>query len=389
MNSFHILKNQSKRVIDFFLGDKSKEDKEDREDNLIGTMVDSMTDRDEFISEQEKLIEEGNEDCSSCEGAYPYLDKLFGFVSDRKENEPINITAAHYFSEIVISLLAEQPRKIRQYVFANESALDFIIRNVESRCFKTLLAKILNTERDESSSHSDLLFFRQRLIWYGRLMDRMGEVEGGSVDGICEVFVDLVKEEENVAESGYFIEKLLTEPERFRVLFALLKTKKSQKLFELTGLIIRRVFLSKEEEESEREREPNQPTLRHTDRRKFKVKVKDRNNRTDGEDSPEFLPVEQENEQENENDNEVNDSRDMLRMDLAQVIEQELPSLVMTLTDSHSHRLLFQDGLSFGLGSSRTKVSVLGLMKEASEIEFDIVRDILADRTAIRLVLAG
>ena len=402
MNAFNLLKGQSKRVVDFFLGNK-KEDEEDKEKRKDEKEF-NITDREKFISEQELLIREDNFVYLNCEGEFPYLDKLFGFVLEQKEEETMNITAAHYFTDIVISLLAEQPEKILRYLFTNKTVLDAIVKNVKFRSFKNLLGKIINVEKNEDKPNADLLFFRFRYINYERLIDSMVEVGEESVNGISEIFIDLIKEEENIAESNYFIDKLLIDPEKFRSLLSLLKAKTSLKLFELVGLIIERVFVKKE---------PEQPQLRRTNKKGFNAKPNKKNNLNinsknfesqftdkkgdeedfEEDDSPEFLPIDQEEEQQQDNnqipENEVNDSNDMHKMDLIQIIEQELPSIVMTLTTEKRKQRMHQDGLSFNIGNSKSKISVLKLMTKITKIEFDILRDILVDRTAVRLVLVG
>lgn len=433
MNAYNILKNQSKRVIEFFfkqLKDESdiEEPKQQSQLEELNNMRKSMEDRDRFFKEQEQLILDNeeiyvNELC--CEGEMVNLDKLFRFTT---ENGSENITAAHYFSEIAISLLQEKPEQFLSYIYSRNDVLSFLIDNITIRSIKNIIVKILNLNKDDNKASMNFKFFRHRFSFFTKLIRKMRHFEGLALENTSEVFIDLIKEEENVVDAEYFIEKLLVDKESFKSLIGTIKTKRSVKLLELVSLVIKKVFFEKEGESEQFESKNQTDRRSKTDSEEGgyvqqlglnmtqKLPAQFRNKTSEDEfeenDKPEFLAieddlniqvqikdlgdddfknVEEDTEESIEVKNfefEMYDSNNMKKLDLISIIEIELPQIMLVLSESDKQIVLQQDGIPFSLNSG-FKLGILKLLKNITKLDYNTIKDILLDRTAIRLVIVS
>ena len=207
----------------------------------------SQEEQNKCPKEQEQIVLDNEEiyinDLSSGE-KWDNLDRLFSFFST-KEGE-INITAGYYFSEIVCSLINKEPEKILSYIYSRKEVLDYLVDNIGHRFVQSLLKKILNLDKDATKKDINFKFFKHRFTLFRRLAIEAEKKEGSAFENTMEIFIDLVREEENIADGDYFIEKLLKQKKNFSRLFNSINKKKSRKLVELVGLILRTVFFDKE-----------------------------------------------------------------------------------------------------------------------------------------------
>ena len=256
----------------------------------------------------------------------------------------------------------------------------------------------------------------------------MKHFEGLALENTSEVFIDLIKEEENVVDAEYFIEKLLVDKESFKSLIGTIKTKRSVKLLELVSLVIKKVFFEKEGESEQFESKNQTDRRSKTDSEEGgyvqqlglnmtqKLPAQFRNNTNeDGfeeNDKPEFLAidddlnipvqikdlgdddfknVEEDTEESIEVKNfefEMYDSNNMKKLDLISIIEVELPQIMYVLSDSDKQIVLQQDGIPFSLNSG-FKLGILKLLKNITKLDYNTIKDILLERTAIRLVIVS
>ena len=439
MNAYNLLKNQSKRVIEFFFTqlkdestEASKETQSQSQLEELNNMRKSMEDRDRFFKEQEQLILDNeeiyvNELC--CEGEMPNLNNLFRFIVDDGTD---NITAVHYFTEIVISLLQERPEQFLSYVYSRKEVLEFLIDNIGIRSIKNLAVKVLNLNKDDNKASMNFKFFRHRFSLFTKLIRKMHHLEGLALENTAEVFIDLIKEEENVVDAEYFIEKLLIDKDSFKSLISSIRTKRSSKLLELISLVIKKVFFEKENEseqfesknptdrrsktdsdegytqqlglnmtqklpaefrnktyeyEEEEDEENNKPEfLDIEDDLNIQVQIKETT-----EDDSDFKKVEEDTEESIEVKNlefEMYDSNNMKRLDLVSIIEAELPHIMLVLSDTNKDIVLQQDGEPFSL-KSKFKLGVLRFLKIITKLDYNTIKDILLERTAINLVIVS
>ena len=78
----------------------------------------------------------------------------------------------------------------------------------------------------------------------------------------------------------------------------------------------------------------------------------------------------------------------MKKLDLISIIEVELPQIMYVLSDSDKQIVLQQDGIPFSLNSG-FKLGILKLLKNITKLDYNTIKDILLERTAIRLVIVS
>lgn len=402
LNAADLLKSEAEIVTRFFCQQKGSD-----QDSVTAEAKESTEQsagKDVFTKEGEQLVLDNEEiyinDLLS-EGDYPHLENLFGFINESKES--FNPTAAHYFTEIISALLKREPERMLSYIYARKHVIDFLVENCDYQSTKNLLAKILNLSNEDGKSNVNFKFFKHRFTLYSRLLKESDDLSSEALDNLMDIFMHLLKEDENVVDAEYFVERLFEEPANFKRLIGQVATKHSPKLVELVELILDQVFKkesdfwkSKQQETEEVKKSVvKKPEAGH-------FEIEESRNRIIEDNIEVEVQIEPVDEEKKENqataetsndaiknlDLEAYDPDEMKRMDLVAVLEAGLPAIVSVLKVGVGSNTMHPDGVRVVLSSSY-KVSVAKLLKFISKMEYRSLKDILVEEDAIRLYLVS
>lgn len=402
LNAADLLKAEVDVVTRYFC--QQKENSEEATESESKEAGEQNAGKDVFTKEGEQLVLDNEEiyinDLLS-DNEHPQLENLFSFINDSKAG--LNPTAAHYFTEIVSSLLKSEPERMLSYMYAHKYIIDFLIENCDYQSTKNLLAKILNLSNDECKSNVNFKFFKHRLTLYSRLLKETDNMSDDALNNLMDIFVHLLKEDENVVDAEYFVERLFEEPTNFRRLVEQISTRQSPKLVELVELILNQVFKKESEFWKSKQAEADdvkkpvskKPTNGHfvldegrnriiEDNIEVEVQIEP----MDEEKKENQATAETSNEAIRNLDLEVYDPDEMKRMDLIAVLESGLPSIVAVLRNDGKSNTMHPDGTKVAL-SSAYKVSIAKLLKLISKMDYRSLKDILVDENVLGVYIVN
>lgn len=401
LNAADLLKSEANIVTRFFC--QQKENDPESLETEIKDHHDLSGDRDIFFKEKEQLVLDNEEiyinDLLS-DGDHPHLENLFKFIHESKDN--LNPTAAHYFTEIVSALLKKEPERMLSYIYARQHIIDFLIKNCDYQSIKNLLAKILNLSNEDGKSNVNFKFFKHRFTLYNRLLKETVNMPNEALNNLMEIFIQLLKEEENVVDAEYFVERLFEEHTNFKRLIDQISIKQSPKIVELVELILDQVFKKVEADFWKSKQHDNE------DLKKSNVKknngghfdIDDNRNRIIEDNIEVEVHIDGIEEERKENqataetsndaiknlDLELYDPDEMKRMDLLTVLEHSLPSIISLLREDGRTQSMHPDGSRIVLSSSY-KVCIAKLLKLISKMDYRSLKDILIEEDILRLYL--
>ena len=380
LNAADLLKSETEIVTRFFCQQKGSD--QDIVTAEAKESTEQSAGKDVFIKEGEQLVLDNEEiyinDLLS-EGEYPHLENLFGFINESRES--FNPTAAHYFTEIVSALLKREPECMLNYIYARKHVIDFLVDNCDYQSTKNLLARILNLSNEDGKSNVSFKFFKHRFTLYSRLL----------------------KEDENVVDAEYFVERLFEEPGNFKRLIGQIATKESPRLVELVELVMEQVFKKESDFWKSKQQEADEvkkSVVRKPEAGHFEIE--ESRNRIIEDNIEVEVQIEPMDEEKKENqataetsndaiknlDLEAYDPDEMKRMDLVAVLEAGLPAIISVLKAHAGNTTMHPDGTRVVL-SSTYKVSVAKLLKFISKMEYRSLKDILVEEDALRLYLVN
>jgi hypothetical protein len=195
-------------------------------------------------------------DLGAAHVTYPHLDALFGYLLNANENEQeVNVTAAFYFYQIANSLINAVPQKLLSYIYSHKKIIDVLIEKSGICAFKNLLSRFLNIYENEEKEHINFKFLKHRFTLYRKIFMRVtknvreineGESEKFSAirthKNLTEVLAELIKEQERIVDSSYFIENILFEKANIAALLNALAERPYKHLLDFASLIFQKVF---------------------------------------------------------------------------------------------------------------------------------------------------
>ena len=402
LNAADLLKSEADIVTRFFCQQKES----DLESKETETRVrrDSHSERDMFFKEREQLVLDNEEiyinDLLSDDD-HPHLDNLFKFIQESGKN--LNPTAAHYFTEIVTALLKKEPEKMLGYIYGRKYIIDFMIENCDFHSIKNLLSRILNLNKDDGKTNVNFKFFKHRFTLYNRLLKEIPLMSNEALNNLMEIFIQLLKEEENVVDAEYFVERLFEEQNNFKRLIEQISSKQSQKLVELVELILDQVFKKPDSEFWKSKKSYLNKDLKKSECKKsnggFFELEEDKNRiiedsivvevHIDGvdEEKKENQPTaETSNDAIKNFDLEMYDPEEMKRLELVNVLESGLSSIISVLRADGKYQVMQTDGTQISI-SSGYKINVVRLLKLISKMEYRSIKDVLIEEESLSLYL--
>lgn len=402
LNAADLLKSDTNVVTRFFCQQKdwtqrSVENPDNEESELNAV-------KDVFVKEGEQLVLDNEEiyinDLLS-DGEYPHLDDLFKFINDSEDG--FNPTAAHYFTEIVSALLKKEPERILSYMYTRKHILDFLITNCDYQSIKNLLEKILNLNNEDGKSNINFKFFKHRLTLYNRLLREAGDLPNEALNNLMDIFINLLKEDENVVDSEYFVERLFEDASNFKRLVAQISEKQSPKLVELVELILSQVF--KKDSDFWKSKQVEADDVKKSVSKKIssgQFEMEEAQNRIIEDNIEVEVQIEPMDEEKKENqataetsndaiknlDLEAYDPDEVKRLDLITVLESGLPSIVSVLKNDGTVSSMHPDGSAIKLSSSY-KMSITKLLKRITKMDYRSLKDILIDEDVLCLYLVS
>lgn len=153
------------------------------------------------------------------------LDRLFSIVF--KEPAEVNLTAFAHFNTIVKSFIDNQyfHADLLKYLFSRSLVRSSLIEHVVHQPGHHLLNLLININKRsvEGSKASMTIFLHHRLELYEKIFENVISSKNDSqeefVEGLCDILTELLKEHSSICDANYFIEKVLLDAERLRVLF--------------------------------------------------------------------------------------------------------------------------------------------------------------------------
>lgn len=357
-----------------------------------------------FFKEREQLVLDNEEiyinDLLS-DGEHPQLENLFKFVQDNES--ALNPTAAHYFTEIVTALLKKEPEKMLGYIYARKHIIDFLIDNCDYHSIKNLLARILNLNKDDEKTNVNFKFFKHRFTLYNRLLKEIVNMSNAALNNLMEIFIELMKEDENVGDAEYFIERLFEEHSNFKRLLSQISLKQSPKLVELVELIISQVFKKNDSEVWKSKKSHYTEEIRRSTCKKQNIGIFDleeSKNRIIEDSIVVEVQIHGNEDEKKENqptaetsndaiknlDLEVYDPDEMKRLELINVLEAELSNIILVLSEEGKLKSMQPDSYRVAL-SSGYKFNVVKLLRLISKIEYRTIRDALIEENKIKLYM--
>lgn len=402
LNAADLLKSETDLVTRFFCHEREPDSEASGAEK--NAKSNSNSERDIFFKEREQLVLDNEEIYINDllhEGEHPQLENLFRFVVDSSEG--LNPTAAHYFTEIVTALIKREPEKMLGYIYARQPILNFMLANCDYHSVKNLLAKVLNLDKNEGKSNVNFKFFKHRFTLYNRLLREAAKMSNEALNNLMEVFTQLLKEDENVVDAEYFVERLFEEHSNFRRLLQQISAQQSPKLVELIELILTQVFKRADSDSWKSKKSHDIEDLKKSLSKKNTNGVlgteQARSRVSDDaievevhiqslkEDKKENQPTaETSNDAIKNFDLEVYDPEEMKKLDLVNVLESELVSILSVLRGETKLCAMQPDGQRMAF-SSGYKVSIVKLLKIVSKLEYKTIKDVLISGDSLRLYL--
>lgn len=404
LHATDVLKSETNLVTQFFCQQKEtgtrsieSQDKPRRNSN---------SERDMFFKEREQLVLDNEEIYINDllnDYNHPNLDNLFKFIEENRGG--LNLTAAHYFTEIVTALLKKEPEKMLSYIYARKYIIDFLIRNCDFHSIKNLLSKVLNLNKDEGKTNVNFKFFKHRFTLYNRLLKEIASTPTEILNNLMEIFIQLLKEEENVVDAEYFVERLFEEQNNFKRLIEQISKTQSQKLVELVELILNQVFVKNSSEFWKSKKSQLNEDLKKSNYVKTNGGVfalEEEKNRIIEDSIVVEVHIDGADEEKKENqptaetsndaiknlDLELYDPEEMKRLELLNALEAGLPAILSVLGEDGKNTTMQPDGLRISF-SNAYKISIVRLLKLISKMEYRSVKDILIQEEALLLFLVN
>ncbi len=195
-------------------------------------------------------------DLGAAQVTFPHLDVLFAYLLTSNESEQeVNVTAAFYFYQIVNSLINAVPQKLLSYIYSHKKIIDVLIEKSGICAFKNLLSRFLNIFENEEKEHINFKFLKHRFTLYRKIFTRITKnvkaIKEHSDERFCsarthqnltEVLAELIKEQEKIVDSSYFIENILFEKSNIAALLNALAEKPYKHLLDFASLIFQKIF---------------------------------------------------------------------------------------------------------------------------------------------------
>ena len=98
--------------------------------------------------------------------------------------------------------------KLLTYVYSRCEIISVLIRKAESQCFKEVLEKLLNFQKNELNTNFECKFLKHRFLLYQKILHKITESDPDQAQGLPHIFAQLLLEEEDIVDSEYFLERL-------------------------------------------------------------------------------------------------------------------------------------------------------------------------------------
>lgn len=195
-------------------------------------------------------------DLGAAHVTYPHLDIFFAYLLNSNESEKeVNVTAAFYFYQIANSLINAVPQKLLSYIYSHKKIIDVLIEKSGICAFKNLLSRFLNIYENEEKEHINFKFLKHRFTLYRKIFQRVTKnvkaITEQADEKFCvvrthqnltEVLAELIKEQEKIVDSSYFIENILFEKANIAALLTALAEKPYKHLLDFSSLIFQKIF---------------------------------------------------------------------------------------------------------------------------------------------------
>jgi hypothetical protein len=195
-------------------------------------------------------------DLGTAHVTYPNLDLLFAFLLDASQSEnEVNVTAAFYFYQIVNSLINACPQKLLSYIYSHKKIINVLIEKSGICAYRNLLSRFLNIYENEEKEHINFRFLKHRFTLYRKIFQKITSVSrkanrplnekfpaAKANQNLTEILAELIKEQEKIVDSSYFIENILFEKVNIAALLNALAEKPHKHLLDFASLIFQKVF---------------------------------------------------------------------------------------------------------------------------------------------------
>jgi hypothetical protein len=195
-------------------------------------------------------------DLDTAHLAYPNLDDLFAFLLDSNESEEeVNVTAAFYFYQIVNSLINSCPQKLLSYVYSHKVIINVLIEKSGICAYRNLLSRFLNIYENDEKEHINFKFLKHRFTLYRKIFQRVIAIpeivkpviqekfpSSKANANLAELLSELIKEQDKIVDSSYFIENILFEKSSVASLLNSLVETPYQYLLDLASVTFQKMF---------------------------------------------------------------------------------------------------------------------------------------------------
>lgn len=194
-------------------------------------------------------------DLGCSDNSYPNLMELFSFLHGVTDQAvEVNLTAAHYFYQIVNSLINKSQIKTLSYIYSHRSILKILITRAEVPSFKQLLARILHFYKDDDKIDFGFKFLKYRFtllkkIFISLIQLNESEYSTGDKDSLnakernlIELMTELLTNKDKIIDGEYFIDQIFFDKQNLNLLLEKTKSRKSPELLKFLGLCLQQLF---------------------------------------------------------------------------------------------------------------------------------------------------
>lgn len=207
-----------------------------------------------FILENEEVYVN---DLDCTDESYPNLASLFQFLCNpQNEHQEINPTAAHYFYQIVSSLINKSQIRTLSYIYSHRVFLRTLISRTEVASFKLLLSKIVHFYKDDDKSDTSFKFLKYRFTLLKKIFDALMDLKESDFStsnrdlflakekNLADLLNELFLNKEKIIDSEYFTDQIFCEKHNIKRLLNKIRQRKSPDFLRMLSLILSHLYTS-------------------------------------------------------------------------------------------------------------------------------------------------